>query len=69
MTNEQKALGEAVAAIYFADGSDYETALWQIVELLGGNEAVGLLEADGSAAYHKYAADRDAAPNAGGNAT
>ncbi len=57
MTNEQMALGEAVKAIYFDDSSDYQTALWQIVQLLGGNEAVGLLEADASAAYHKYAAD------------
>jgi hypothetical protein len=57
MTNEQMALGEAVKAIYFDDSSDYGTALWQIVQLLGGNDAVGLLEADASAAYNKYAAD------------
>lgn len=59
MTNEQKALGEAVAVIYFADNSDYESALWKIVELLGGKEAVALLESDEDVAYAKYSKERD----------
>ena len=49
-----QALDEAVAAIYFADSSDYLSALWKIVSLLGGDEAVALLESDVSAAYKKY---------------
>lgn len=49
-----RALGEAVAAIYFDDNSDYLSALWAIVRDLGGEEAVNLLEKDGRAAYAKY---------------
>ena len=54
MTKEEKALGEAVAILYFADNSDYETALWSIVRLLGGDEAVEMLEKEPHAAYKKY---------------
>lgn len=50
----KKALSEAVSVLYFDDSSDYETSLWRIVMLLGGEEAVKLLEEDGSAAFHKY---------------
>lgn len=50
----KRALSEAVAAIYFADDSDYLQALWNVVKLLGGNEAADLLEQDESAAYKKY---------------
>lgn len=59
------ALGEAVAALYFADNSDYEAALTRIVLDLGGQEAADLLRTDGSAAYHRYGADRDATGTAG----
>jgi hypothetical protein len=48
------ALSEAVLAIYFHDNSDYETALWNIVGFLGGNEATELLENDELAAFNKY---------------
>jgi hypothetical protein len=48
------ALKAAVEAIYFNDNSDYETALWIVVRSLGGDEAVELLERDGSAAYQIY---------------
>lgn len=58
MTNQEKALGEAVAVLYFDDNVDYSSALWNIVELLGGEEATELLENDGAAAYKKYAQDR-----------
>lgn len=40
MTSQEKALGEAVAVLYFDDNSDFKSALWKIVELLGGEEAV-----------------------------
>jgi hypothetical protein len=53
-TNIKLALAEAVAAIYFADNSDYGTALWKIVELLGGEEAIKLLEENERNAYLKY---------------
>ena len=52
--NVQKALGEAIAAIYLADNSDYRSALWAVVEALGGPEAVDLLLKDERAAYEKY---------------
>ena len=48
------ALAKAVEAIYFADNSDYETALWDIVGYLGGQDAVHLLDNDEYAAYKKY---------------
>lgn len=53
-SNTAKALHEAIAAIYFADDSDYKSALWKIVELLGGDEAVKLLEEKPGVAYLKY---------------
>ena len=59
MTNEQKALGEAVAAIYFDDNADYGSALWKIVELLGGETAIELLEDDEEAAFELYAKRRN----------
>jgi hypothetical protein len=48
------ALREAVKALYFDDSSDYRTALWKIVEYLGGSEACDLLEAEEEKAYEKY---------------
>lgn len=57
--NVGHALGEAVAALYFDDSSDYESALWVIIRDLGGQEAVDAMNKDVAAAYHKYAADRD----------
>lgn len=59
MTNQEKALGEAVAVLYLGDDSDYSSTLWEIVELLGGKEAVALLESDGVAAYKKYSQELD----------
>ncbi len=50
----ERALHEAIGAIYFADDSDYLSALWTVVSLLGGDEAVELLERDPGAAWHKY---------------
>jgi len=50
-----KALAVAVAAIYLNDSSDYETALWQVVKNLGGEEAVDLLESDSEEAFRVYA--------------
>ena len=50
----KKALAEAVSALYFDDNSDYGTALWKIVEYLGGTDAAELLENDEEAAYKKY---------------
>jgi len=58
MTNEEKALGEAVAALYFDDNYDYQSALWKIVGLLGGNDATTLLENEPQAAYDKYSVCR-----------
>jgi len=52
--NTMEALGEAVSVIYLNDSSDYLSSLWEIVELLGGDEAVELLQDNGSAAFHKY---------------
>ena len=53
----KKALGEAIAAIYFNDNSDYLGALWDVVKALD-TEAADLLEMDSSAAYDKYSKDR-----------
>ena len=60
----KKALGEAVAAIYFADNSDYlhlnplgdfyKPALWSIVRILGGKEAEDLLMDAPQQAYKTY---------------
>lgn len=56
MTDELKsrALAVAVRAIYFDDPADFGEALWAIVGVLGGHEAVDLLDADGEAAYKRY---------------
>ena len=51
------ALKEAVGALYFDDNSDYESALWEIVEYLGGKEATDLLENDRHLAYKTYCKD------------
>lgn len=48
-----KALHEAIAAIYFDDSSDYAGALRRIVRYLGGPECSELLEADPKALYDK----------------
>lgn len=50
----EKALKEAVAVIRFDDNSDFEAALWDIVEATGGPDAAKLLEEDPKAAYDKY---------------
>jgi hypothetical protein len=52
--NVRLALKEAVQSLYFDDDSDYGTALWKIVEFLGGEEAAKLLEEDEEMAYAKY---------------
>ena len=49
-----EALSNAAKAIYFDDNADYEYYLWQIVKVLGGEEAVELLEEDSEEAYEKY---------------
>jgi len=56
--NIKKALGEAIAVIYFDDSSDYSAALWAIVEALNP-EAAKLLEEDLGAAYDKYSLNRN----------
>lgn len=48
------ALCESVGVLYFNDASDYETALWKIIEYLGGKDAVELLERDEQQAFQKY---------------
>ena len=50
----KKALNIAVKAIYFADNSDYETALYQIVAALDCDETANLLAIDSSAVVAKY---------------
>ena len=52
--NVKEALKIAIAVIYLDDEADYETALWEIVEQLGGSEVVELLEKDEDLAYKKY---------------
>jgi hypothetical protein len=52
--SKERALAVAVKILYFDDASDYETALWEIVELLGGQEAVDMLENHESLAYETY---------------
>lgn len=59
MTNQEKALGEAVAVLYFDDNSDYQSALWNIVKLLGGDDATNLLEHEPEKAYEKYSKHRN----------
>ena len=43
-TKLEAALKEAAKILWFDDNSDYGNALWKIVELLGGEEKVKLLE-------------------------
>lgn len=50
----QQVLDEAISVIYFADRSDYLKALWEIVRVIGGEEAVSLLGSDERAAFEKY---------------
>jgi len=50
----KKALHTAISAIYFDDSSDYKSSLLEIVRLLGGDEALHLLEKDPSQAFHVY---------------
>jgi hypothetical protein len=56
-----RALDAAVAAIYFADSSDYETALWQVVKYLKP-DLVDLLQSDESGAYEQVKAMLAATP-------
>ena len=51
------ALKEAVKAIYFGDDSDYGTALYRVIQSLGGAQAVELLASDPSVAYAPYCTD------------
>ena len=51
---EKQALSVAVKSICFDDDSDYEEALWEIVRLIGGDDAVRLLEEDKEKAYKEY---------------
>ena len=55
-TKEKIALALAIKALYFDDNSDYETYLWNIVEALGGDKAVDMLENDSELAYQTYCA-------------
>ena len=55
--NCKLALAEAVKVLYFDDCSDYESSLWRIVYLLGGDEAVRMLENHEDAAYDTYCID------------
>ena len=55
--NQKEALHIAIAAIYFNDSSDYESALWSIVKELGGEEAIKDLEKNPSEAFRKYHTD------------
>ena len=43
------------------DYADFQSALWTIVKLLGGNEAAELLDREPQTAYEKYAKERHAA--------
>lgn len=45
------ALHEAIAAVYFDDGSDFKPALMRIVGILGGPSCVKLLEGNPRACY------------------
>lgn len=55
--NIKLALSEAVGILYLADSADYKTSLWKIVEYLGGQDAVRLLECDEHRAFLKYCRD------------
>lgn len=55
MGNEiQEALRIAVKALYFDDSADFGSSLWEIVKILGDDDAVNLLENDPESAYLKY---------------
>jgi hypothetical protein len=56
---ESEALRIAVKAIYFDDSSDYQSYLWDIVTILGGDEASNLLEEDAQKAFDKYCLKED----------
>lgn len=51
---EKKALALAIKAIYFDDNSDYASFLWDIIDTLGGEDAVNMLENDEQLAYETY---------------
>lgn len=53
------ALSEAVLVLYLDDDSDYCAALWKIVEILGGKEAVDMLEHNEADAYKTYVNSED----------
>jgi hypothetical protein len=50
----QEALRIAVKELYFDDSADFGSGLWEIVKILGGDDAVNLLENDPESAYLKY---------------
>jgi hypothetical protein len=52
MADVDKALAAAVGAIYFNDGADYLTALWQVVKALSP-EIYELLQTDEGEAYKR----------------
>jgi len=58
-TNVEKALERAVYAICLDDSSDYESALFGIIHLLGGDEAIDLLENDSRKAFYKYCVEEE----------
>ncbi len=58
MANVEKALAAAVAAIRFDDASDYRSALWIVVEALGGSECSELLADSPTEAWVKYCEKR-----------
>jgi len=50
----EKALSKAVEVLYFDDNSDFGTALWQIVTILGGEDAYEMLTDNAQKAYETY---------------
>ena len=48
------ALHEAAKVLWFDDNSDFGTSLWKVVELLGGEEKVKLLEDGDDKAIEKW---------------
>ena len=50
------ALHEAIAAVYFDDGSDFKPALRRLVSILGGHACLRLLEENPRACYAASAA-------------
>ena len=49
----ERAVTTAISTLYFADNSDYQSALWSVVSALNP-ETAELLENDEAAAYAKY---------------